>query len=518
MQLSVAQAFAGKRVLITGSTGFIAKLVLEKLIRELPGIAGYVLLLRGSRAQPDATQRFHAEVLRASVFDRLRREDPQRLHAAVARVQVVGGEIGKPDFGLSPEAFAALAKHVDVIVNVAASVDFREALDQALAINTLSLVSLARLARAAGDVPLVQVSTCYVNGHRRGTIRELLAPSPKLALARHAAGHFEVDGLIAELQAKVAAVKAAVPEPLAQAPALVALGIRESQRCGWNDTYTFTKWLGEQVACREMAGGTLSIVRPSIVESAWREPQPGWIEGMKVGDAIVLAYARGKTTLFPARPAGIADIMPADLVAHSIILATAQALARPGQRRVVQAASSVRNPVRVGEYIRLCQTEMRDNTLAYPRLIRRPLTRPFRTVPRLVFVAWLGIAHGAMASLNQVVRWLGASENLAAFDKLETTRQLALTFSFYTSPRCVYDNRELLAMAGEFTAEDRQRFEVDPRCFDWPTYVAKVHLPGLERYAVKGASGTVDTGVRRYDQPEPCHPGERRDPLLEPPR
>jgi hypothetical protein len=42
-------------------------------------------------------------------------------------------------------------------------------------------------------------------------------------------------------------------------------------------------------------------------------------------------------------------------------------------------------------------------------------------------------------------------------------------------------------MATEFRADERQRFEVDPLCFDWPTYVAKVHLPGLERHAVKAA-------------------------------
>src|SRR5205814_7325923 len=236
---------------------------------------------------------------------------------------------------------------------VAASVNFREELDRALAINALALRGLTRLARLAGAAPLIQVSTCYVNGHRRGLIAEEISPPAHAAMPRHLEGYFKVDGLIAELQAKVAEVTRRVAGPAAQSQALIDLGIREAQQRGWNDTYTFTKWLGEQIACRETAGATLTIVRPAIVESACREPQPGWIEGMKVGDAIVLAYARGKTTLFPARPAGIADIVPVDLVANSIVLATAQALARPGQRRIVQASSSTRNPVRVGDYIDL---------------------------------------------------------------------------------------------------------------------------------------------------------------------
>jgi len=483
--LSVAAALAGQRVLITGTTGFIAKAVLEKLVRDVPGIASIVVLLRGSRAQPDAAQRFQAEVLRASVFDRLRRDDPQRLHDACRRMRVVSADLAEPDLGLSADAFAALARDIDVIVNVAASVDFREPLDQAIAINTLSLRALSKLARAAGGIPLVQVSTCYVHGHHRGVIREALAPPARSAVARNPNGHCDVDGLVAELQSKAADVKQRITDPDARSQALIALGIREAQRRGWNDTYTFTKWLGEQVACAGMAGGTLTIVRPSIVESAWREPQPGWIEGMKVGDAIVLAYARGKTTLFPARPAGIADIVPVDLVANSIVLATAQALARPGQRRIVQASSSTRNPVRVGDYIDLCQSEMRDNAAAYPRLIRRPLARPFRTIPRWLFIGYLSVAYAAANAANAVACWLGADANLALFDRLQTTRELAIVFSFYTSPRYVFDNRELLAMAAEFSDADRQRFEVDPRCFDWPSYVARVHLPGLERFALR---------------------------------
>jgi fatty acyl-CoA reductase len=501
--LSVARSFAGKRVLITGTSGFIAKVVLEKLVRDVPEIASLVVLLRGSKTHPSAEQRFHAEVLSSSVFDHLRRTNPQRLRDAVGRVRFVTGEITEPDFGLAADAFAALASEVDVIVNVAASVNFREELDQALSINALALFGLTRLAKLAGGVPLVQVSTCYVNGHHRGLIAEELAPPARAAMPRHLEGYFRVDTLIAELQARIAEVKRRVTEPAAQSQALIDLGIRESQRRGWNDTYTFTKWLGEQIAAREMAGATLSIVRPAIVESTCREPQAGWIEGMKVGDAIVLAYARQRTTLFPAKLDGVADIIPADLVANSIILATAQALARPGRRRIVQAGSSTRNPVRVDQYIDLCQNEMRSNAQAYPKLIRKPLVKPFRTVPRALFIGYLAVAHNAAKAGNALVRWLGARRNLALYDSLETTRQLAVVFSFYTSPRCVFDNRKLLEMAAEFDFADRVRFEVDPLSFEWKHYVTRVHLPGLERFAMKDRNLPQEAPVT---EPAPLEP------------
>src|SRR5690606_41488011 len=63
---------------------------------------------------------------------------------------------------------------------------------------------------------------------------------------------------------------------------------------GWNDTYTFTKWMGEQLLMKGLDGKTLTILRPSIVESTLKSPAPGWIEGVKVADAIILAYARDR--------------------------------------------------------------------------------------------------------------------------------------------------------------------------------------------------------------------------------
>jgi nucleoside-diphosphate-sugar epimerase len=485
MTLSVDAALTGRRVLITGTTGFIGKALLEKLMREVPGIAQFVLPMRGDRHHPDTQQRLHAQVLSSSVFDRLKHEEPARFaHTVATKLRVVEAEIAEPRLGLSQAAFEALAREVDVVVNVAASVDFREALDRALAINTQPLRELSRLARAGG-VPLVQVSTCYVHGFHRGRIGETLSPPSRASLPRRADGSFEVQALIAQLQERIDDVKRSVLEPAAQSRALVALGVREARRHGWNDSYTFTKWLGEQLAWQAMQGGTLSIVRPAIVESALRDPQPGWIEGMKVGDAIVLAYARGKTRLFPARPAGIADIVPVDLVVGGLVLAAAEALQRPGRQRIYQVGSSTRNPVRVGDYVRLCQAEMRENSAAYPRLIRQPLDRPFRTVPRALFLGYLAVGFTAANAAGRVAHWLGLQGATRWMESLQTTRELAQVFSFYTSPRYVFETKATLALSASFDEHDQRRFPVDARCFDWAHYIARVHQPGLERFAVK---------------------------------
>jgi fatty acyl-CoA reductase len=55
--------------------------------------------------------------------------------------------------------FDTLRREVDVIINIAASVNFLEELDKAVAVNAFGLLLLAKLAKAAGGIPPVQVST-----------------------------------------------------------------------------------------------------------------------------------------------------------------------------------------------------------------------------------------------------------------------------------------------------------------------------------------------------------------------
>src|SRR5690606_5123420 len=149
---------------------------------------------------------------------------------------------------------------------------------------------------------------------------------------------------------------------------LINLGMQEAKLQGWNDTYTFTKWMGEQILLKHLHGQALTIVRPSIVESTLQEPVPGWIEGVKVADAIILAYAREKVTFFPGNKHAFIDSMPADLVANSSILSGAEALAGVACPRIYQCSSSHCNPIPIKDVIRHVQDEAMSNFAQYENL------------------------------------------------------------------------------------------------------------------------------------------------------
>ncbi|HTN33451.1 MAG TPA: fatty acyl-CoA reductase [Marinobacter sp.] len=481
----VLERLRGKHILITGTTGFLGKVVLEKLIRAVPEIGGIHLLIRGNKQYPDARSRFLNEIATSSVFDRLREQDAGALERFMEkRIHCVTGEVTEHLFGLTPEHFKKLADSLDAVINSAASVNFREELDKALAINTLCLDNIAELARQNNGLAVLQVSTCYVNGINSGQVTESVIKPAGEPIPRSTDGYYEIDGLVELLEGKIADLYSHHSGKTLEKK-LVELGIREANRYGWSDTYTFTKWLGEQLLMKALSGRPLTIIRPSIIESALEEPVPGWIEGVKVADAIILAYAREKVSVFPGKRSGVVDVIPVDLVANTIILSLAEALSEPPRRRIYQCCSGSSNPVLIGEFIDHLLAEAKANYASYKHLFRRQPTKPFIAINRRIFDALVNGARIPLGITARLLKMLGQDGELKALRNLETTRSLATIFGFYTAPDYIFRNDELLALAARMSTVDNVLFPVDARQIDWAIYLRKIHLAGLNHYGLK---------------------------------
>ncbi|MBI3830351.1 MAG: SDR family oxidoreductase [Planctomycetes bacterium] len=291
--LSVRRFFAGKGVLVTGSTGFLAKALVEKLLRDLPEVKKIHLLIR-PRARADGSlvdpaERMREEILRNSAFSRLREKMGARFESwCQERIACVSGDLTHPRLGLSEEAFEALAREVQIVIGSAATVVFDERLDLALEINTLSPQRLLELAQAAGGA-YIHISTAYVSGMRKGLVPESLLDPLEAIDAQLPPGaprpdKFDVAKEIEKLRtlAKIvtsdcetqARKQGWAPESeearTALRRALVSAGMRRARSLGWNDTYTYTKFLGEQLVRDHHGAVPTAIVRPSIIESSLR--------------------------------------------------------------------------------------------------------------------------------------------------------------------------------------------------------------------------------------------------------
>ena len=68
---------------------------------------------------------------------------------------------------------------------------------------------------------------------------------------------------------------------------------------------------------------------------------------------------------------------------------------------------------------------------------------------------------------------------------VNTSMKLAVTFSFYASPRYIFHNNKLMDLASRMTPADRSAFPVDAEIIEWERYMGPIHLSGLNRYALK---------------------------------
>ena len=126
----IRDALVGKRVGVTGATGFLGTALAERLLRAVPDCEVVLLVRPGRRAS--AADRVRREIIRNDCFDRLREELGDRFDAEIERrVRVVAGDVGLDGLSLSDEDRALFAS-CDVVAHSAAAVSFDAPLDAAV--------------------------------------------------------------------------------------------------------------------------------------------------------------------------------------------------------------------------------------------------------------------------------------------------------------------------------------------------------------------------------------------------
>ncbi|HEV7504753.1 MAG TPA: AMP-binding protein [Thermoanaerobaculia bacterium] len=493
-RLDIAGSLRHKRIFITGATGFVGRVLVEKLLWSVPDVGKLLLLIRSGRDQ-SAEERLRSEVLGSEVMDRLRVRHGDDWNAwAASRVEFVPGDLGQDFFGLDPEWYATLCGSVDMVVASAATVTFDERLDRALELNTRGAGRTLALARDAGNVPLLHVSTCFVSGTREGVV-------PERVLQALPAGHeggFDLDTTLAALSEVCRRISDRV-DTIDTGPPFVAAGLEQARRYGFHDVYTLTKALGELLLVRDQGAVPITIVRPAIVESAVEQPFAGWIDAIRVADPLLVAYGRGRTREFPGAGGAVLDIVPVDHVVHAIIAAMAE-LERgtpPPGCSVYQIGSS-RNPISLGELVDYA----REGFAKMP--LRDEHGEPIPVGP-VRFVApekLLRSLHGRRDRVRALARGLSRLRSLrstrlgprlarlgSAERTLDHFIHLLKVYGPYVAHKARHDDAATRGLWSRLSAADWAEFPFDITALSWRSYIAEVHVPGVQRFALHAETG-----------------------------
>lgn len=520
---SVGETLRGKHILMTGVTGFVGKAFFAWVLYHHPDVRRITCIVRPkSRQQP--VERLKG-VLDTAALRILRDQHAEGFDAFIAsKVGAVSGDLSKPKIGLSPEDIAGLKGDVDILVNVAASVDFTPPLNDAVQTNVEGALGALELARELG-VPFAHVSTCYVAGYASGWVPEAVDPScPNKDI-----DNFDPEKELVLVQRVIQRIIEDREDPTQPPPRrrLRTEGEARSRALGWPNTYTYTKSLAEKLLTQRKGDVPLAIVRPAIVESAWKFPLTGWSEGGNGSAACLLLALLGQRWT-PAKDDLVMDLVPVDLVAKGLVLA-ACALLRGEHQPVYQLGTSDANPLPMHRLVELVNTwkytraaeEGRGWTeklwMTHSDAVSGATTLYERaSVPAIRKASsWLSGVLGKAPAPDGVARRLTdrAKAVVDAVERtargVESTYDVYRPFAFDVDVR--YKTANVVALGKRVVPEERDLYEYGADKIDWYRYFHDVHLPGLDEWIWPEMERKLRQGLVPDPPPAPQFPGDLLD-------
>ncbi|NXO00099.1 FACR1 reductase, partial [Rhinopomastus cyanomelas] len=449
--VSIPEYYEGKNILLTGATGFMGKVLLEKLLRSCRKVkAVYVLVRHKAGQKPEARI---DEITNCKLFDRLREEQPD----FKSKIMVVMSDLTQPELDLSESIKKELIDCINIIFHCAATVRFNETLRDALQLNVIATQQLLFLAQRMKNLEVfMHVSTAFAHCNQKH-IDEIIYPPPVDPRKLIDSLEWMDDGLVNDI----------TPKLLRDRP----------------NTYIYTKALAEYVVQQESEKLNAAIIRPSIVGASWKEPFPGWIDSFNGPSGFFIAAGKGILRTMRASNGAVADLVPVDVVVNATLAAAwYSGINRPKNVMVYNCTTGDINPFRWSEVEYHVISTFKRNPLE--QAFRRPNVN--LTSNHLLYHYWIAVSHKAPAFLYDLyLRITGRSPRM--MKTITRLHKAMMLLEYFTSNSWTWNTENITMLMNQMKPEDKKAsscvFNFDVRQLHWAEYMEN-YCMGMKKYVL----------------------------------
>ncbi|KAG0465770.1 hypothetical protein HPP92_019934 [Vanilla planifolia] len=421
--IGIASFLRGKTFFITGATGFLAKVLIEKILRTAPDV-GKIYVLVKAKSKEAALDRLKSEEIHGNTYQEF----------MLRKLVPVTGDVREANMGIESALAEEISEEVHVIVNSAASTTFDERYDVAMNINTIGPFRLMSFAKRFKRLKLfLQVSTAYVNGRRQGRVMERSFCMGDTISKELASPDFSADSM-----------------PI--------LDIETEIRLAFSSTKAFD----DSLLVKQMKDLGLQ----------------------RMMDPIVLYYGKGQLTGFPADPKGVIDVIPADMVVNATLAAMAKHgwAMEPGINTYHIASSTV-NPLVIQKLCRLLYKYF--NSSPFMDSEGRPIEVPQMKLFDDINKFYTHVESNVMQQMSSNEKRSQQLNKICTM-LVEQAKHLANLYEPYTFYSGRFDNTNTQRLIVEMSEEEKREFSFDVGGIDWEDYITNIHIPGLRRHVMKG--------------------------------
>ncbi|XP_018571845.1 fatty acyl-CoA reductase wat-like [Anoplophora glabripennis] len=286
MSSDIRDFYRNKNVLVTGATGFLGKIIVEKLLRTCD-VGGIYLIVRPKKGLcPDERLR---NLLEEQVFEKVKVMDIN----ATKKIYIIEGDLSKKGLGLSKDDTELIQSIINVVFHCGASLNMDSKLADAVTTNVKGTAEILEIMKEVKNLhAFVLVSTAYSNCYERRIEERFYEPpiDPDLLIRM-------TEDLNEHILASIS-------------PGLIGI---------WPNSYVYSKAIAENLLLTKGKNLPVGLFRPAIVTSTVSEPVPGWSDNLYGPLGILLSSHCGILRVVRANGDIKSHTVPGDMCINALL-------------------------------------------------------------------------------------------------------------------------------------------------------------------------------------------------------